>query len=71
MCGDANVNYKVNIAIACGGLFRRVVAALRAQRHDRVEREIADYLQHTGGPFTDSIERRISDQIVTRWPGIK
>lgn len=40
-------------------LVRRATDALAAQRRNGVDREIARLLAHSGGHFTDSMEREI------------
>lgn len=40
-------------------LWRRMFDAVLASRQREAEREIAFYLQRTGGKFTDAIEREI------------
>jgi hypothetical protein len=41
------------------GLLRRLFNAMITSRQHQAEREIAYYLQRTGGKFTDAIEREI------------
>jgi hypothetical protein len=45
--------------LASCGLLRRLRNAMMASRQREAEREIAFYLQRTGGKFTDVIEREI------------
>jgi hypothetical protein len=52
------------------GFFARVMAALMAARMRQVEREIALYVDHTGGKFTDEAEREIERRFLSassRW----
>jgi hypothetical protein len=48
--------------------FHGIVSAVLTLNKKLAEREIASYLEGTGGRFTDGIERRISDRLITgRW----
>ena len=52
------------------GFFARVMDALMAARMRQAEREIALYLDHTGGKFTDEAEREIERRFLStssRW----
>ena len=51
------------------GWLRRIYDAMLASRQRQVERAIAAYLESTGGRFTDSIERRVTERLVSgKWP---
>ena len=50
---------------ASRGLLRRLFDAMAASRQREAEREIAFYLQRTGGKFTDAVEREI-DRCVSK-----
>jgi hypothetical protein len=47
------------------GLLRRVYEAVFQSRQKQSERAVAAYLEHTGGRFTDDIERRISERLIS------
>lgn len=52
------------------GFFGRVMDAMMAARMRQAEREIALYLDHTGGKFTDEAEREIERRFLSassRW----
>src|SRR5262245_14993272 len=53
------------------GLLRRIYDAVLRSRQTQAERVVAAYLEHTGGRFTDDIERRITERLITgdrrRW----
>ena len=52
------------------GLFARFLDSLMASRMRQAEREIALYLDHTGGKFTDEAEREIERRFLStpsRW----
>jgi hypothetical protein len=47
------------------GFWRRVYDAVLESHERRAEREIGAYLASTGGRFTDAIERRVSDRLLS------
>ncbi len=47
------------------GLLRRIYEAMHRSRQTQAERAIAAYLESTGGRFTDEIERRISERLIS------
>jgi hypothetical protein len=47
------------------GLLRRIYEAMQRSRQTQAERAIAAYLESTGGRFTDEIERRITDRLIS------
>ena len=47
------------------GLLRRFYAAMVRSRQTQAERVVAAYLESTGGRFTDDIERRITERLIT------
>jgi hypothetical protein len=47
------------------GLLRRIYEAMHRSRQTQAERVVAAYLESTGGRFTDEIERRITERLVT------
>lgn len=52
------------------GFFGRLMDAMMAARMRQAEREIALYLDHTGGKFTDEAEREIERRFLSassRW----
>jgi hypothetical protein len=46
-------------------LWRRIFEAMIEARRSQAEREIAFYLEKTGGRFTDEIEREIESRFLT------
>lgn len=48
------------------GLLRRLYDAMIKARQQEAEREIARYLQLSGGKLTDSIEREIERRFISR-----
>jgi hypothetical protein len=51
------------------GLLRRIYGAMQRSRQKQAERVVLAYLESTGGRFTDDIERRITERLVTgAWP---
>jgi hypothetical protein len=52
------------------GWLRRIYDAMFESRQKQAERAIGAYLESTGGRFTDSIERRVSERLISgKWPG--
>jgi hypothetical protein len=47
------------------GLLRRIYDALHRSRQKQAERVVAAYLESTGGRFTDEIERRVTERLIT------
>ena len=47
------------------GWLRRVYDAVFDSRQKQAERVVAAYLEHTGGRFTDDIERRLTERLIT------
>jgi hypothetical protein len=47
------------------GLLRRIYEAIHRSRQTQAERVVATYLESTGGRFTDDIERRITERLIT------
>ena len=45
--------------------FHGIFSAVLTLNEKQAEREIASYLEGTGGRFTDGMERRISDRLIT------
>ena len=51
------------------GLLRRFYDAVFESRQKQAERAIAAYLETTGGRFTDAIERRVTERLISgHWP---
>jgi hypothetical protein len=51
------------------GWLRRIYDAMFESRQKQAERAIAAYLGSTGGRFTDSIERRVTERLISgKWP---
>lgn len=48
-----------------GRLWRRLFEAILAARRSEAEREIALYLERTGGKFTDDVEREIESRFLS------
>lgn len=46
-------------------LLRRLFDAVFESREKEAERVVVAYLERTGGRFTDDIERRLTDRLVT------
>jgi hypothetical protein len=46
------------------GLLRRLYDAMLLSRQAQAEREVAAYLERTGGRFTDEIERRVTQRLI-------
>jgi hypothetical protein len=44
---------------------RRIYDAVFESRQKQAERMIAAYLERTGGRFTDDIERRLTDRLIS------
>lgn len=60
----------VTKVVAKRGFFARLMDAMMAARMRQAEREIAHYLDHTGGKFTDDAEREIERRFLgasSRW----
>ena len=47
------------------GLLRRIYQAMHWSRQTQAERVVAAYLESTGGRFTDDIERRVTERLIT------
>jgi hypothetical protein len=47
------------------GLMRRLYDALLESREKEAERVVAAYLERTGGRFTDDIERRLTERLIS------
>ena len=47
------------------GLLRRIYEALHRSRQTQAERVVAAYLESTGGRFTDEIERRVTERLIS------
>jgi hypothetical protein len=47
------------------GLLRRIYQAMHRSRQRQAERVVAAYLESTGGRFTDEIERRVTERLIT------
>jgi len=47
------------------GLLRRIYEAMHGSRQRQAERAVAAYLETTGGRFTDDIERRVTERLIT------
>jgi len=48
------------------GLWKRLIDAIAESNRLRAEREIALYLRHSGGKFTDETEREIERRFISR-----
>lgn len=62
-CGDSRPVHRA--AARRRGLLRRIYDAIYWSRQTQAERVVAAYLESTGGRFTDDIERRITERLVT------
>jgi hypothetical protein len=47
------------------GVLRRIYDAMFASRLSQADREIAAFLERSGGRFTDDIERRITQRLIS------
>ena len=47
------------------GLLRRIYEAMLRSRQTQAERVVVAYLESTGGRFTDDIERRITERLIS------
>ena len=47
------------------GVLRRLYDAMLWSRQTQAERAVAAYLEQTGGRFTDDIERRVMQRLIT------
>jgi hypothetical protein len=47
------------------GLLRRIYDAMHSSRQRQAERVVAAYLESTGGRFTDDIERRVTERLIS------
>jgi hypothetical protein len=47
------------------GLLRRIYEAMLRSRQTQAERVVTAYLESTGGRFTDDIERRVTERLIT------
>ena len=47
------------------GLLRGLYEAMLRSRQTQAERVVAAYLESTGGRFTDEIERRVTERLIT------
>jgi len=45
------------------GIFRRMADALIQRRQLKADRDVAAYIQRSGGRLTDSVERELMDRI--------
>ena len=63
---DASVTPAVTATPARPGFFMRFLRALHQSRLRQAEREIALYINRTGGKFTDSVEREIEHRFLAR-----
>lgn len=49
------------------GLLRRLADAVMRARQKQVDRELAQYVQRSGGRLTDDIERQMMKQLYGDW----
>ncbi len=49
------------------GLLRRLADAVMRARQKQVDRELAQYVQRSGGRLTDDIERQLMQQLYGDW----
>ena len=59
LCSDRNARVARGVGARLASLARRLADALAAQRQREVDRGISRLLAHSGGHFTDSMERDI------------
>ena len=48
------------------GILRRIVQGMFEWRQAQADREIARFLARSGGRFTDDIERRLTERLLSR-----
>ena len=48
------------------GFWRRIFQAMMEARQRQAEREIARYIERSGGKFTDSLERQIEHRFLSQ-----
>jgi hypothetical protein len=61
---DSNPTFGTNAA-GRPGLLRRIVHMIFESRQRQADREIAHYLERTGGRLTDDLERRMTQHLMT------
>jgi hypothetical protein len=55
-----------NLPASKPGILRRIVQAMFEWRQAQADREIARFLARSGGRFTDDIERRLTEHLLSR-----
>ena len=55
-----------NLPVSKPGILRRIVQAMFEWRQAQADREIASFLARSGGRFTDDIERRLTERLLSR-----
>lgn len=53
------------VAARRSSLLRRIYDAIFESRQKQAERVVAAYLERSGGRFTDDIERRVTDRLIS------
>lgn len=53
------------VATCRRGWLRRVYDSVFESRQKQAEREVAAYLERSGGRFTDDIERRLTNRLIS------
>lgn len=64
-CHGSRPTDRGGVAASRPGLLRRIYDAVFESRQKQAERMIAAYLERTGGRFTDDIERRLTDRLIS------
>ena len=64
-CGESRPAHRGGGVARRPALLRRIFNAVYRSRQTQAEREVVAYLESTGGRFTDDIERRLTDRLVS------
>ena len=64
-CGESRPAHSGDRVTRRPGLLRRIYDAVDRSRQKQAERVVAAYLESTGGRFTDDIERRVTERLIS------
>jgi hypothetical protein len=53
------------VGVAHRGILRRIYDAVFESQQKQAERVVAAYLERSGGRFTDDIERRLTERLIS------
>ncbi len=68
-CSGSDASDRRGVDARRPGLLRRIYDAVIDSREKQAERVVIDYLERSGGRFTDDIERRLTQRLVSgEWP---